>query len=453
MKIPKLKKEFYYVIGFSLLLLLLFLILRVQIPAVQKRIVVFGIWFFAEIYLWFAIIKTFSYFKNYRLKSKKRIIFEWVITAFYWLPAVLVGLAALSLAKNSVHNINTTLYLTIMGSSVIQYLIKFILFSLLIPFDMVSYLIKLFKQEKIKFYTRVQKWRSIMLKSALWLYLIGLVFMVYGMIFVAEDFIIREVTIPSKNEIFKEKPLKIVLISDLHLATWRTQDPIKEVVQIVNSYNPDYILVTGDLVQFTSKEMDSFMPILRGLQAQKGIYSVLGNHDYSTYANYENEQDRDADVDRLVALQNSLGWRVLRNESERVVLDSNGKSFIFAGIEFYSPTKMFINKGSIEMTYQNIKPDDFVILLSHSPDVWDSIKVRNLPAHLTVSGHTHGMQVGYYGKNHRWSPGKLIYKYWGGLYHDTTDQDRYLYVNVGLASIGFPSRIGMHPEITVFTIK
>jgi len=94
-----------------------------------------------------------------------------------------------------------------------------------------------------------------------------------------------------------------------------------------------------------------------------------------------------------------------------------------------------------------------VLLLSHSPEIWDSLKVKNLPAFLTVSGHTHGMQIGYYGTKHKWSPGSLLYKYWGGLYQDAPSTAKNIYVNVGLASIGFPSRIGMHPEITVINLK
>lgn len=132
-----LKRELIYGIVFTLLILGLFLILRVQIPAVQRRIVVFAIWFFAEIYLWFTIVNSFLLFKNNKDKSKIRIIGEWFLTGFYWLPALLVGLAALSLAKNTVHGINTTLYLTIMGSSVIQYLIKFVLFCLIYPLNFI----------------------------------------------------------------------------------------------------------------------------------------------------------------------------------------------------------------------------------------------------------------------------------------------------------------------------
>jgi predicted MPP superfamily phosphohydrolase len=449
----KTKRTLIYSIGFIVLIIGLFLILHFQIPAVQKRIFVFAIWFFAEIYLWITIVNTFQWFRKCKEKSKWRIISEWVLTILYWMPAVMVALAALSLAKNSVHGINTTFYLTIMGSSVIQYIIKFVLFCLIIPFDIISFIIKILKREKKKFYEKVRKWRNVMLQSAFYLYLIGLILMGYGMIYVAEEFVTRKISLDTKNEIFQNNPTKIVFISDMHLATWRSSNPVHDIVNQVNQLNPDYIFFGGDMVQFSSHEMDPYMTILKGLKANKGIYSVLGNHDYATYARYENEEEQNNDVLRLVSLQEQLGWRVLRNSNERITVDSSGNSFVIAGIEFYSPTKMFINQGNIEKTYENIKPDDFVLLISHSPDVWDSLKVRHLPAFLTVSGHTHGMQVGYMSEKHRWSPGRLIYKYWGGLYQDPKEQIRNLYVNVGLASIGFPSRIGLHPEITLIELK
>lgn len=449
----KYKKTLLYSIGFVTLILSLFLILHFQIPAVQKRIVVFAVWFFAEIYLWITIVHNLKLFKNSQQKSKIRKLLEWLLTFLYWLPAVMVALAAISLAKNSVHNINTTLYLTIMGSSVIQYIIKFVLFCLLIPFDVISFLIKRLRKEKHLVYEKVIKWKRMMLQSAFFLYLIGLVLMGYGMICVAEEFVTREITLDTRHDYFKKNPTRIAFISDLHLATWRSEKPIQDVVNKVNKTNPDYIFLGGDIVQFTSQEMDPYMTILSGLSAQKGIYSILGNHDYATYARYENETERLNDVLRLVDLQEQLGWKVLRNSNERVHFDSIGNSFVIAGIEFYSPTKMFINQGDIDKTYQGIQSDDLVFLISHSPDVWDSLKVRNLPAFLTLSGHTHGMQVGYIGKKYKWSPGRLIYKYWGGLYQDSSDPMRNLYVNVGLASIGFPSRIGMYPEITIINLK
>ena len=446
----KKKKIFLYSAIVLIALILLFLILRFQIPAVQKRIIVFAVWLGAEIYLWYRVVTTFNFFKNYKQKKKRIILVEILISILYWMPAFLVAISLLILARNTIHDINTTVYVTIMGASVIQYIIKFVIVSLLIPCDIIYSFYIFLKRKKGGIAPR---WRTALLKWALCIYFIGLGLMGYGMLFVAESFHIREGTLSTSDPDLQENPLKIVLISDLHAGTWRSQKPVQEIVNIVNQLDAELIFFTGDLVHFTSKELDPYIPILSQLKAKGGIYSVLGNHDYGTYARFESEKERKADVERLVELQQKMGWTVLNNENVRIQRAGEERDWVIAGIEFYCPTKLFINEGNVDQTYEGIQPDDRVLLLSHSPDIWDTIKKEDLPAILTVSGHTHGMQIGYYGKKHKWSPAKILYKYWGGLYEDPTKKPSYLYVNVGLASVGLPARLGVYPEITVITLK
>lgn len=446
----KKKKIFLYSAITLIALILIFLVLRFQIPATQKRVVVFAVWLGAEIYLWYRVVTTFNFFKNYKQKKRRIKLVEILISILYWMPAFLIAISFLTLARNSIHEINTTVYLTVMGASVIQYIIKFIIVCILIACDIFYSFYIFLKRKKGGIAPR---WRTALLKCALCIYLIGLGLMGYGMLFVSESFQVRETTLSTSDPDLQENPLKIVLISDLHLATWRSQEPIQEVVNIINQLEPELLFITGDIVQFTSKELDPYMPILSQLKAQRGIYSVLGNHDYGTYARFDSEKERKADVERLVELQRKMGWTVLNNENVRIQRDGEEHDWVIAGIEFYCPTKLFINAGDIEQTYEGIQPDDRVLLLSHSPEIWDTIKKRNLPAVLTVSGHTHGMQIGYYGEKHRWSPAKILYKYWGGLYENPNKKASYLYVNVGLASIGFPARLGVYPEITVITLQ
>jgi len=133
----KKKKIFLYSAIVLIALILLFLILRFQIPAVQKRIIVFAVWLGAEIYLWYRVVTTFNFFKNYKQKKKRIILVEILISILYWMPAFLVAISLLTLARNTIHDINTTVYVTIMGASVIQYIIKFVIVSLLIPCDII----------------------------------------------------------------------------------------------------------------------------------------------------------------------------------------------------------------------------------------------------------------------------------------------------------------------------
>ena len=90
------------------------------------------------------------------------------------------------------------------------------------------------------------------------------------------------------------------------------------------------------------------------------------------------------------------------------------------------------------------------ILLSHNPAHWvESIaddSGKNIA--LTLSGHTHAMQIEAFG----WSPAVFRYPTWGGLY--TSDKtDNKLYVNIGIGTVGIPARIGATPEITLITLK
>ena len=101
----------------------------------------------------------------------------------------------------------------------------------------------------------------------------------------------------------------------------------------------------------------------------------------------------------------------------------------------------------------NLPPTDFKLLLTHDPSHWDLIvsqnpKYNDIP--LSLSGHTHGFQFGVEIPGLKWSPSKYIYPHWAGLY---PEKDRYLYVNRGLGFLGFPGRVGILPEITIFTLE
>ena len=106
----------------------------------------------------------------------------------------------------------------------------------------------------------------------------------------------------------------------------------------------------------------------------------------------------------------------------------------------------------MELAQQNVHPKSFKILMSHDPSHWDQIvKDHPMHYHLTLSGHTHGMQFGVEIPGWiKWSPIQARYKYWAGIYQEN---GRYINVNRGLGCLGFPGRIGIWPEITVITLK
>lgn len=255
------------------------------------------------------------------------------------------------------------------------------------------------------------------------------------------------------NLSFKDLPeifdgFRIVQISDLHIGSFREREPLKEAVRMINEQNPDLVLFTGDWVNNVAEETASFVEILSGIQARYGKFSVLGNHDYGDYVAWKSAEEKNHNLSRLIDYQAQAGFKNLRNEGIRI---ENGSDFIYlAGVENFGAPP-FPQYGKLSKALMESNTDDFVVLMSHDPTHFDlEVKNTEKKIHLTLSGHTHGMQFGIEIPGwFRWSPVKLRYPKWAGLYKE---KDRYLYVNRGLGFIGFPGRVGIWPEITVIDI-
>ena len=106
--------------------------------------------------------------------------------------------------------------------------------------------------------------------------------------------------------------------------------------------------------------------------------------------------------------------------------------------------------GDIAKAMKDSNEDIFTILLTHDPSHWVYEIKGKKDIDLTLSGHTHGMQIGIFTKRIKFSPVSLKYKYWGGLYKE---DNQFLYINLGFGFIGFPFRIGMPPEISILELK
>ncbi len=112
----------------------------------------------------------------------------------------------------------------------------------------------------------------------------------------------------------------------------------------------------------------------------------------------------------------------------------------------------FKKAGDLKKASQGLTSEEFKILLSHDPSHWDE-EVKNNPLnyHLTLSGHTHGMQFGIEIPGvMKWSPVQYVYKHWAGLYEQ---MGKFLYVNRGFGFHAYPGRVGIWPEITVIELK
>lgn len=271
---------------------------------------------------------------------------------------------------------------------------------------------------------------------------------VYGIAWGRFNFRIRKSNISFKNLPRSFDGFKIAQISDFHIGSFLThKEKVKEVVDLVNQQNADIILFTGDFVNNVSEELDEFIPILSKLKAPHGVYSILGNHDYGEYVPWNSQEAKDANLTRLINLQNQMGFKVLLNSNESIKLGDKFISLI--GVENWG-LPPFPQYGNINQALENVDEDSFKILMSHDPTHWDAQIVGQTNIDLTLSGHTHGAQFGIEIPGWRWSPVDLRYKQWGGVYK--TDK-QVLNVNTGIGFIGFPGRVGMPPEVSLITLK
>ncbi|MFH4964008.1 metallophosphoesterase [Gaetbulibacter sp. M235] len=266
---------------------------------------------------------------------------------------------------------------------------------------------------------------------------------VYGIFIAVYKFKVHHIKIHFKHLPIQFHNLKIVHISDLHLGGFNYRYKILErVVKLINNLNPDLIFFTGDLVNNYAWELRGWDDVLDKLEAKKGKYAVLGNHDYGDYSQWKNIQEKEKNFNAIKQFYKRINFKLLCNESHIIELDKNKIAVI--GVENWG-NPPFKKYGDLKLPLKNVETIPFKILLSHDPTHWSEEVIDKTDITLTLSGHTHGMQMGFQYKKMNWSPIKYKYKHWGGLYKHN---NQYLYVNRGLGWLGFPGRIGMRPEIS-----
>ena len=238
-------------------------------------------------------------------------------------------------------------------------------------------------------------------------------------------------------------------ISDIHSGSFDNRKKVEYAVNLVNEQQSDAVMITGDLVNNLADEMDNWKDLFSTLTAPQGVFSVLGNHDYGDYVQWENATQQAKNLKKLKNIQKEMGWNLLLNENR--YLERNGARIALIGVENWGENG-FKQAGDLDLACKGISNDDFKILMTHDPSHWRA-KAREDARHfhLTLSGHTHGMQFGIEIPGIiKWSPIKYRYKYWAGIYEES---GKYINVNRGFGFLGYPGRVGMWPEISVIKLK
>ena len=242
----------------------------------------------------------------------------------------------------------------------------------------------------------------------------------------------------------------IAQISDIHSGSFDNQEKVEYGVQMVNELGADVIMFTGDMVNNIATEAEPWIDTFKKLSGKNGVFSILGNHDYGDYWRFPSAQAKVDNLNRLKEIHAEMGMDLLLNESR--YFERGNERLYLAGVENWG-LPPFPQYGDLKTALNGIPEDAFTILLSHDPSHFDAeVKQHSKKVHLTLSGHTHGMQFGIEIPGWiKWSPVKFKYPKWAGLYPEPDGQ--VLHVNRGFGFLAFPGRVGMWPEITHITLR
>ncbi len=276
----------------------------------------------------------------------------------------------------------------------------------------------------------------------------------YGSIYGRNFLRVEEVTIESDRLPASFDGMRIAFFSDLHLSSMYGREKMaRELVDQINRLTADAVIFGGDLVTSTPDELTSnYRNVLSQISSHHGTYSVLGNHDLGIYAD-TTRNPRIGSIAKMTAMQRGMGWKVLRNSFE-VITSEQGEKIAIVGVEY--PEELLLHShrhptqpSNYNGVFDSLPQDMFRITIAHAPQVWDDLREMTY-SDLTLSGHVHSMQMKLTICGHSWSPARLFYDRWSGLYEEDGQK---LYINDGIGSVVIPTRIGARPEITLITLR
>jgi uncharacterized protein len=289
--------------------------------------------------------------------------------------------------------------------------------------------------------------RAFLTQLGLGLAFIPFVGIIYGILKGKYDYTVHRHTV-----FFKDLPeafdgLTITQLSDIHAGSFDDPEAVKRGVALANAQKSDLLFFTGDLVNNEAAEIEPYLDIFGALKAPLGKFSILGNHDYGDYKWWASKTEKSANFRLLQQHHKTLGFKLLLDEN--LEIERNGQKITLIGVENWGHG--FAQYGDLAQAMTGVAEDSFKILLSHDPTHWEQqVKTHENRIHLTLSGHTHGAQMGIEFKGFKWSPIKYRYPKWAGLYEEN---GRYLHINRGFGFLGFSGRVGILPEISVLTLK
>lgn len=229
---------------------------------------------------------------------------------------------------------------------------------------------------------------------------------------------------------------RVVLLADIHRGMFFSQERVADLVDRVNALQPDLVVLGGDYVfADVGYEASCFAELAR-LQAPLGRFAVLGNHDYGEH------DDDESTPDRAIQAAAGAGITLLRNEGAWI--EKSGGRIRIGGVRDYDE-----DLPVLAPALADARQEDFVLLVSHSPDFSELIPPEAVD--LTLSGHLHGGQITVLGLWAPFLPSDYGQKYRTGMVSNETTTV-IISNGVGTSTI-LPLRILARPQIVVVTLR
>lgn len=397
------------------------------------------------LFVFVAVIEIYA-FQAVRTLTKVR----WVLWAYQIISFLIIAYIAYSFTQfdRSVGQNKQTLFT--MGLLLITFIPKMVLGIIMFGEDIlrvISGIIREFLGNNNESFLNER--RKFVSQIALGAAAIPFLSLLYGVTKGKYNFRVKKKTIyyPDLPENFDG--LTITQISDIHSGSFDDADEINHAIDLINDQESDILLFTGDIVNTHATEMHPWIDTFKRIKTPElGKYSVLGNHDYGEYIAWDTKKEKEDNFEAIKDLHRQIDFKLLLNEN--VKIKKGNQEIALVGVENWGHN--FKKAGDLPKASEGLTPEDFKILMSHDPSHWEyEVKNDRNNYHLTLSGHTHGLQFGIEIPGFiKWSPVQYVYKQWAGLYEKA---GRYIYVNRGFGFHAYPGRVGIWPEITVLELK
>lgn len=398
-----------------------------------------------DVYLYRAITAVYT---DWKLKNGRKFTYVWWGYSIFLIMGVFIAMFF-------------NLRLTVRAMILVAFFITFVSKVVFLPFLLLDDLRRRYIRLKRKWNQKTAEAKALpqptgepikrsefLLKTGIAVAAIPFSSLTWGIASGAYDYQVRKKKLILPNLPKEFEGMIIGQISDIHSGSFYNKRAVTGGVELLLGEKPDAIFFTGDIINNLAREMGDYQDIFSKVKAPLGVYSTLGNHDYGEY--YFGKQPSPAKSKNLkdvIATHKNMGWDLLMNENRK--LKVGGEEIAVIGIENWGAGR-FPKYGKMDQAVAGTGDSPVKLLLSHDPSHWRAQVIPHYPQiDAMFSGHTHGMQFGVKTENFQWSPVQYLYEEWSGLY---TEQHQQLYVNVGYGFLGYPGRVGILPEITIFEL-